>query len=71
MEITNDIRRLLHRFTWMWRAPVMPRPTSAQHDDAPGKPGGRHRQPTAGRAAAPVGRTGARFYHPPPSHRAG
>ncbi len=70
MTITDDIRRLFHRFPWVWRALVVPRATWAQRDDAPAKSGGKHRQPTAGRPAAPVGRTGRRFYRPPPSHRA-
>ncbi len=64
MTIADDIRRLFHRFPWMWRAPAV------LHDDAPAKSGGEHRQPTDGRAPAPVGRTGCRFYRPPPSHRA-
>lgn len=70
MTITEDIRRLFHRFPWMWLASAGSRPTRVRHDEAPGESGGKHRQTNPGRPAAPVGRTGARFYRPPPSHRA-
>ncbi|HKR50495.1 MAG TPA: hypothetical protein VJT72_13150 [Pseudonocardiaceae bacterium] len=65
MTLTDDIRSLVYRIRVYWS-----RRASAAARSPQDEPGGKHRADTVGRPAVPVGRAGARIYHPPPSHRA-
>ncbi len=64
MTFNNNIRSLAYRARAYWSRRASPPARSSQD-----KLGGKHRADSGGRPVFPVGRAGARIYHPP-SHRA-